>query len=322
MYCPRCGAALPDNARFCLTCGQSMVAATPPPPPPAAAPAAPTIASAGVQAMKCPQCGAPISPGLGEAVITCDYCGASVTLGGAGWKEISKHSMLLAQVVTPDQVMPIVRGFADQGFLHRHQFEESQVVDQKLQYVPFWVLPVSATTTYTYQDIAVSVGSTVGTIAAAEFIGGAMGGRRGPEFIAMPMVPPVNATRSDTIVGSYEFPVVAVRGMQSYQPKNYEFALQDRTLFNKSGIPGGVPVLNGDLAEDAAQFSAKAHVAQLQAEAARHKHSMVSAVNSQIEVGSGELMHVPVWAITLEHKGTRTVYLVDAHAAKIIQTIG
>ncbi len=75
MNCPHCGAPLPDNARFCYSCGQPVggpaaPAAAPAAPAvnaPAAPPAAasPTLAPAGVQALKCPSCGAPIQPVFG-----------------------------------------------------------------------------------------------------------------------------------------------------------------------------------------------------------------------------------------------------------------
>ena len=58
-----------------------------------------------------------------------------------------------------------------QGFMHRHEFEDSKVADAKLQFVPFWVIPASASTTYQYQAVAASVGATVGTMAAGALLG-------------------------------------------------------------------------------------------------------------------------------------------------------
>jgi hypothetical protein len=330
MNCPHCGAQLPDQARFCYACGQPMAVAgnaPPPPPPPTPAPpsSAPTIAPAGVTALKCPSCGAHISPTFGEMVITCDYCGASVSLGGAGWKAISKHSMLAAKLVQAADALKIVHDAVDQGFLHRHAFEESTIVESKLSYIPFWVVPASATTTYQYQDVAVGVAGTVGSIAAAEVLGSMLGGggRGGGGFAVIPVMgSPVNATRSGTLSGMFEFPVVAVKGMSSYQPKDYTFQLSDRTFFDKKQIPSTAPVLNGDLGEDAAQHAARSYVMQLQAEQAHKKHSMVSGLTTQVEVSDAELLHVPVWYFLLDRKGQKTMILVDGHAGKVMQTVG
>ncbi|MGI0054019.1 MAG: zinc ribbon domain-containing protein, partial [Thermoplasmata archaeon] len=241
MECPHCHATLPDDARFCSRCGQSIG------PSAAASPAAPSsagtapVAAAGVQMLKCPACGAPITPIFGEMVITCSYCGGSITLGGAGWKEISKHTMLTPTIVDRAGALKIVHDALDQGLFHRHAFEESTIAQEKLSFVPFWIIPSSASTNYQYQDIAVGIGSTVGSIAAAELLGSALGGGRGGGFMVMPMMmgPPVNPTRSDTLTGSYEFPVVAVKGMTAYQPRDYQFALSERTFFDRKGLPHG-----------------------------------------------------------------------------------
>jgi hypothetical protein len=330
IYCSKCGTQLPDDAQFCAKCGARVATPGGGGGPAASsgtvrvAPSGPTLAAAGVQELKCPSCGAPIKPVFGEMVITCDYCGSSVTLGGAGWKEINKHTMLPLKVPDAAAALKAVRDSLDVGFMHRHVFEDSKIVEQKLTYVPFWVLPTSASTTYQYQAVATSVGATVGTMAAAELLGSALGGRRGGGFTVIPIMagPVVNPTRSETISGQYEYPIVAVKSMTAYQPKDYQFSLTERTLFDKKSIPDGAPVLNGDLGEDAAQHSARAFVQQLQSEVAHKKHHMVSNIRTDVEISEGELLHVPIWYFMMDHKGTKGMILVDGHSGRVIQTVG
>jgi hypothetical protein len=317
MFCPKCGTSLPDGAKFCYSCGNSLQAPPPPPPP---ASTTPSLGAAGAQELKCPSCGAPIHPAFGEMIVSCDYCGGSVTLGGAGWKEISKHTMLVPRLGSGPDVMKLVREFVDAGFFHRKTFEESRVVEQKLSFVPFWVMPVSASTNFVYQDVATSVGATVGTMVAGEVIGSALTRGRGT-FVPIMTGPVINSNRQDSISGQYEFPVVAVKGMTGYQPKDYQFALPNRTFFDKKQVPEGAPVLNGDLGENAAQNAARAFVTQLQSDAAHKKHHLVSQLKSEIQVSEGELLHVPIWSISLDHKGQKILVLVDAHAARVMQTI-
>ncbi|MFI5415574.1 MAG: zinc ribbon domain-containing protein [Candidatus Lutacidiplasmatales archaeon] len=331
MYCVVCRAELPPNAKFCFACGTPVQGApgaptagpmgAPPPPPPSVEV---VVAPAGAEAVKCPSCGASVHPVFGEMVVSCDYCGATVTLGGAGWKEIGKHSMLAPKITSAEPALAIVHAYLDQGFLHRKAFEESKIVEQKLSFVPFWVVPVSATTNYTYTDVAVGVGSTVGSIAAAEVLGAALGGGRRGGFIPIPVMmgSPVNATRQDSITGQYDFPVVAVKGMTAYQPKDYQFALGERTFFDKKQIPAGAPVLNGDLGEDAAQHAARAFVSQLQSEAAHKRHYMVSGLTSNVQVSEGELLHVPIWYFLLDRKGEKAMILIDSHSGRVMQTVG
>jgi len=320
VFCPNCRAPLPENARFCLSCGAPIGGAAPPAPPPPPAPAAAATPSAPTS-VKCPSCGAALHPMFGDMIVTCDYCGGSVSLGGTGWKGINRHSLLLPKVTNGDEALAIVRRYVDQGFLHRKSFEESTIQDQKLSFVPFWVIPVSASTNFVYSDIAVGVGTTVGTIAAAELLGGALGGRRGG-FVPMVVAPPVNPTRQDSISGQYEFPVVAVKGMSAYQPKNYQFRLDERLAFDRKSIPSGAAVLNGDVGEDAAQHAAQAFVAQLQSEAAHKKHHMVSKLETKTEFSDGELLHVPIWYYQLERKGQRSTILIDSHAGAVMPTVG
>lgn len=326
IYCTKCGTSLPDDAKFCAKCGSAVAApgagAAAAPAAAPKAPSGPTIAPSGTQELKCPACGAPIKPMFGEMVITCDYCGGSVTLGGAGWKEINKHTMLPLKVVDQAAALKVVQQFMDAGFLHRHEFEESKLAEAKLSYIPFWVLPVSASTTYQYQAVATSVGATVGTMAAAGLLGSALGGRRGGVAV-VPILggSVVNPNRSETISGQYEYPVIAVKSMAAYQPKDYQFSLTERSLFDKKAIPDGTPVLNGDLGEDSAHGAANAYVQQLQSEAAHKKHSVVSKLETKVDISDGELLHVPVWSFQFDRKGQKTLVLIDAHAGRVIRTV-
>ena len=328
IYCTKCGAPLPDDAKFCLKCGASLggagSAGGTPSGGAAARPSSPNLlAPVGAQELKCPSCGAPIRPVFGEMVITCDYCGGSVTLGGQGWKEINKHTMLSLKVRDEAAALAVAKAYLDQGFFHRHFFEEAKLLDRKLSYVPFWVLPASAATTYQYQAVATSVGATVGTMAAGALLGSMLGGGRGG-YAVVPIFagPVVSPTRAETISGEYEYPIVAVKAMSDYQPKDYQFSLTDRSLFDRKAIPGGTPVLNGDIGEDVAQHAARAYVQQLQSEQAHHKHGMISNIQTQVTVSDGELLHVPIWYFEFDHKGAKPVVLIDANAGKVIQTIG
>jgi Double zinc ribbon len=336
MQCPRCGKQLPDDSQFCNGCGLPLGGGTragsastgsygyggaggspsgpmPLPPPIPAAPTPP-------KDLKCPSCGAPLDPEFGDAVVTCAYCGATVSLIGTGWKSVTQHTMLTPQVLDAGAALKSVKASMDTGFFHGHRFEESKITEQKFAFVPYWIVPTSATTNMTYQDVAVSAGSTVATMAASAFIGNAIGGGRGNTFIPIMGGPVVNSKRQDQITGSYQFPVVAVKGYMQYQPKNYQFNLETRQVYKKDALPGGAAVLNGDLGEDFAQHEARAYVMQIQAESAHKKHYMVSSLQTDVEVGEAELLHAPIWRFGLEFKEHPIVLLVDANANRVMQS--
>src|SRR5262252_3457176 len=105
MYCMKCGNELPDDASFCSKCGSRMAQSG------QSAGQASNVSSASSQvlapstatSLKCPSCGASIAPKFGEMIITCEYCGASISLGTGGWSNIQKQTMLPLRYSSPDQ---------------------------------------------------------------------------------------------------------------------------------------------------------------------------------------------------------------------------
>ena len=165
VFCVKCGASLPDGAQVLLQVRHAVPApeARARRPPTAAAPSHPQPRCRGGPGAQVPACGAPINPVFGEMVISCDYCGGSVTLGGGGWKEISKHTMLPLKVTDRAAVLkvgPGVRGLGVHAPPRLRGLEGRRC--RSSPYVPFWVVPASASTTYQYQAVATSVGATVG----------------------------------------------------------------------------------------------------------------------------------------------------------------
>src|SRR5215472_11122500 len=111
MYCMKCGNELPDDATFCSKCGSRMgqsgqntgqaagVSLT----------SSQVLAPSTATSLKCPSCGASIAPKFGEMIITCEYCGSSVTLGGSGWANIQKQTMLPLKIQTTEAITGRVR---------------------------------------------------------------------------------------------------------------------------------------------------------------------------------------------------------------------
>lgn len=137
------------------------------------------IAPLGATQLKCPSCGAPITPKFGEMIITCEYCGSSVSLGNSGWKSIDKHTMLPVKLGTQDQILKVMHDMMDRGLLHRHLQESSTLEEANLAIIPYWLVPVSARTSLVAVDMAAEAGQIATTAALAGIMGGAMSGRRG-----------------------------------------------------------------------------------------------------------------------------------------------
>jgi len=121
---------------------------------------------------------------------------------------------------------------------------------------------------------------------------------------------------------NYNFPVVAMKDLTEYQPKDYTFALDQRVIFDVSKIDKNIKVLNGDISEDVAKSQAKTLVDQLQAQKAHEQHKMIQSIQTQMDVGDGELLHVPVWFVRYDHKGKKMIFVLDGSTGAAINSIG
>ena len=348
MFCPKCGAQLPDDATFCFKCGTKVGQGAPQ--EAQSKPAQNVLAPTGATSFKCPNCGAPISPKFGEMVITCEYCGSGISLGDQGWTGIQKQTMLPITLGDTEKVNAMITSLMDKGLLHRHLHEDSTQEEMNLSYVPYWIVDVSARTTVVAADVAAQVGQTATTAALMGVIlggmgggfGGGMGGGRrrlfgggvvpGPltglflprwfNLYGMGMGYGGGYRKTDQMDANYNFPVVALKALTEYQPRDYQFDLEGRTLFDITKISKAVKVLNGDIGEDVARSQAKTLVDQLQSEKAHAKYHMIQQLTTQSDVGDVELLHVPIWFARYDHKGKKIVLVIDANSGKLINSLG
>jgi DNA-directed RNA polymerase subunit RPC12/RpoP len=336
MYCLKCGNQLPDDAAFCSKCGartnangqisqtqSNNVGASP----------SQILAPSTAQSLKCPSCGAPIAPKFGEMVITCEYCGSSITLGSAGWANIQKQTMLPLTIQSTDEISNRVKTMMDRGMLHRHLQESSTLEEMTLSVVPYWLVNVSARTSIIATSM-VAEGATVATTAALIGVMAGMGGGRRGGFGA----PLLGGAMLGSMMGSgmggggqkkaiqmdqnYNFPIIALKALTQYQPRDYQFAIEGRTLFDISKYPKGIKVLNGDISEDAAKYQAKTLVDQLQSQKAHAQYHMIQQITSQEDVSDTELLHVPIWFVRYDHSGNKIVLVVDGNSGNVINSLG
>lgn len=315
IYCYKCGAELPDDAQFCYKCGAKV--ANQQTSQTAEQQAKPAEQAQILKEMKCPNCGAPFTPKYGEMIITCEYCGSSITLSNEGWKHIQNHTMLLPKTLENNQVIKIVDEWMDKGIFHKHVAEHSELKEISLSMVPYWIIPATANTNYVASQEAESVATTVGTMVAAVALSSAVSRGRGP---ILAVGAPVNIKKSYTIHDEYQYPVVAIKGYQQYQILDYQFDIHNRALFETAKIPKSIKVLNGDLGEEAAKNSAKGYITQLQDKKAHSQHHMIQSIQTTVNVSDGELLHVPIWVLKFLYKGKEPmVFTMDGHSLKVMQ---
>ena len=310
-----------------------------------------SIAPMDATSLKCPNCGAPISPKFGEMVITCEYCGSGITLGNTGWTSIQKSTMLPIKFGDKDPMIAKIHDLMDKGFLHRHLQEIVHAAGDDSVHGPVLDRPglgphLDRCGKHAPADGAdghhssplrgrprrsgrrhgrgrrrippparlVTGSATVATRAwerpsSGSFMGGGMMGGGG-------------ARKAEQMDNNYNFPVVALKALTDYQPKDYVFNLTDRTLFDVSKIPKGIPILNGDVGEDDAKNQAKTFVDQVQSQKAHEKYHMIQQMHTDMDVGEAELLHAPIWFARYDHKGERIVLVFDANSGLPITSMG
>jgi hypothetical protein len=259
-------------------------------------------------------------------VITCEYCGSGITLANDGWRGIEKQTMLPLKFAEKDQIVTEMHGLMDKGLLHRHLQENSKLEDMNLSFVPYWIVSVSAGTNIVASDMAVQAGELATTAALFGVMGGAMGGRRGgfagPVLAGGMMGGRGGARKTYEMDNNYNFPIVALKAFIEYQPKNYQFSLEARTLFDVSKIPKGVKILNGDIGEETARYQSKTLVDQLQSERAHAQYHTIQQLHTDIDVAESEVLHAPIWFAQYDYKGRKIVLIIDANSGRVINSVG
>jgi hypothetical protein len=335
LFCPKCGTQLPDDAGFCLKCGAKVGLASG---QQQTGPSAQVLAPYDATSLKCPSCGAPISPKFGEMLITCEYCGSSVSLGTEGWKSVNKHTMLPVTISNQDDVLKEIHGLMDKGLMHRHLQESSTLEEVNLALVPYWLVPVSARTSLVATDMGAEAGQIATTVALAGIMGGAIGGGRRGGFGGGGLMTGVlfgtmmgggggfggggqGSRRAYQMDNDYDFPVVGLKALADYQPKDYQFKLDGRVIFDETKVKG-MKVLNGDVGDEVAKNQAKTLVDQLQSAKAHAAHHMIQQLSTESEVGETELLHAPVWFARYNHKNGKVVLVIDGNSGGVINSIG
>ncbi|MCL5680556.1 MAG: zinc ribbon domain-containing protein [Candidatus Thermoplasmatota archaeon] len=306
MFCRKCGSQIPDDSVFCPKCGApqnggSQTSSQSPKPA--------SDENEILKEMKCPNCGAPLSPQPGEAMVVCQYCGTSVTLSTAGWSKVGKHFILDIKIAMKDNALAIAHQFLDRSILHRHLFEKSTVKTTELQYVPYWILDAGFVAQYRYKREEASPGG---------FVGVPLGGRGG---FGGPTVQFNTVVESGTDTSEVSYPVVAVDNLNKYQPPDYIFNLTNKRALTTSDTQGPVKLLNGSVSEEKGRMDGKIRITQWEIRRLQKRvHGFLSA-DVNVDIADTYLVHIPIWSILFEHKDKSLFLLVDAHNGMVMEEL-
>lgn len=268
--------------------------------------------------MMCKNCGAPLEIGYGAAVITCCYCGSSMTLSGDVTKLISKHTMLLNRITSDDAVLA-AKKWMDAGIFRVNVAAESTISFTELKYLPVWTMPVIVNGGYTgvvsggIHSAGAQMSDSFKEKDTKGFLSGLgkMAGQVALNTLAnqgkQHNTRQTPHTTSGVIKDLYHELILARRSTTMDLTK-YPIPLNGKEIFNLNTIKStGGEILDGDMLEEEAKAKAETDAIEKSRKALCHKLDTIQRFEVNTIVGEAELIHVPIWLIHYTHKGMERV---------------
>jgi hypothetical protein len=268
--------------------------------------------------MMCKNCGAPLEVGYGAVVITCVYCGSSMTLAGDVTKLISKHTMLLNRITRDDAVLA-AKKWMDLGVFRVNVAAESTITLVEMKYLPVWTIPVIVNGSYTgvmgggFHSAGAQMSDSFKEKDTKGFFSGLgkMAGQVALNALAnqgkQRNVRQAPQTTSGVIKDMYHELILARRSTTMDLTK-YPIPLNGKEIFNINTMKStGGELLDGDMLEDEAKAKAEADAVEKSRKALSHKLDSIQRFEIDTIVGEAELVHVPIWLVHYTHKGVERV---------------
>jgi hypothetical protein len=269
----------------------------------------------------CSRCGAPFSVTQEDLIITCRYCGFTMTV--ASGEEIKKHSMLENHLFA-QQAAEAAQKYMDKGIFRVGVSKEASIVNVKLRYVPFWVFSANANTAF--QGVAGA--GIMGEIHQAQE---AVGDKRSSGFAKFGKLVLAGAkayaemqqkdrkprTVAYSFSNNYIWPALARRTMIS-EINFYDVPAAKKIPFDPGKIPSEAEFLNTELNEQEAKAKVTAEVEAKEKLIASGKVDTLEKCDTRIAIGDTELVHAPVWFVQYALKGENYVIAVDGCEGKVL----
>lgn len=311
--------------------------------------------SGGVEKEKpilCESCGAPLKIGYGATLVTCEYCGSSMTISGEVAKLISKHSMLLNKI-PHENAVDVAKRWMDSGIFRVGVSKEAAITEVSLKYVPVWTIPVFVTGSYSASSsggytadmrqmrdgwkekdkkgflkglgkLAVK-GAAIAAIAAGAGKAISSGGKdsKGVNIMIGGAVLHDMSTGGQSgqargEISKQYYELMLARRASDIDLNQYQIPVEEKEVFVISKIPVDAEILSGDMLED----EAKARADQLAREQVRreisHQYDTIHALDLNTTSGEDELVHIPIWFVTYEHRGVYRIAGVDGITGNVV----
>ncbi len=236
-----------------------------------------------VQEIRCANCGAPVSFNPGEIIATCRYCGFTQVIE-TGKAFVLEHSLIVNEY-KQEQVNDLIRNWMKGGFLKPGDLARaSRIAEKNLMYLPFWVIPIAATSSY-----------------------------RG---IFERLTPPV--TKDGKIEKKYNWLVLG-RKATDFPTREYEVPLEGKVQYDFKKIESFAKVLNSEIEKNEASEIARQQIESLHRFLIQQEVDKIIEVKTEYEVVDAVYLHAPIWVIIYEYKGERYRILLDGATGTVIK---
>jgi len=214
---------------------------------------------------------------------TCRYCGFTQVIE-TGKAFVFEHSVILNEY-KPEQIDDLVRNWMKSGFLKPGDMARaSRILEKNLMYLPFWLIPITATTEY--------------------------------KGVFERLTPPV--VKEGKIEKEYNWLVLA-RKATDFPTREYEVPLEGKIPYDFKKIESFAKVLNSEVQQDEALKVAQQQIEESHRFLIREDVDKIMEMKTDFEVGTAVYLHAPAWSIAYEYKGERYHIWLDGASATVIK---
>lgn len=236
-----------------------------------------------VNEIRCPNCGAPIGFSPGEIVATCKYCGFTSVIE-TGKAFTLEHSIIFNRY-DPAQADELVRQWMRGGFMKPSDLARaSKILEKKLVYLPFWIIPTTATSKY--------------------------------KGVFERLAPPI--VKVGKIEKKYNWVLLARKAVK-FPTQEYDVPLDGKVAYDFRKIEGFAKVLNSEVQQHEAVELAKEQIESHQQFLAKQDVDKIIEMKNEFSFGDAVYLHAPIWFITYEYKGERYSIIMDGATGTVIK---
>ena len=183
------------------------------------------------------------------------------------------------------QAEELVRNWMRSGFLKPGDLaKSSKILEKSLVYLPFWIVPVTATSKY--------------------------------KGIFERLVPPV--VKEVKIEKKYDWLVLARKAVE-FPTREYDVPLEGKIPYDFRRIERFAKILNSEMDELEAVELAKQQIESHHQFLAKQDVDKIIEIKNDFSIGDSVYIHEQVWFITYEYKGERYNVILDGATGVVIK---